>query len=68
MAQGMKVCDQCGQQEEHFVELLSQENIGEVERSRLLNTRLHNLENEEATQPSAAGVWCWMLCLSVVNG
>ncbi|MPC23462.1 TATA box-binding protein-associated factor RNA polymerase I subunit B [Portunus trituberculatus] len=48
MAQGMKVCDQCGQQEEHFIELLSQENIGEVERSRLLATRLQDPEDEDA--------------------
>ncbi|XP_063885354.1 TATA box-binding protein-associated factor RNA polymerase I subunit B-like [Scylla paramamosain] len=51
MAHGMKVCDQCGQQEEHFVELLSQENIGEVERSRLLTTRLQEPEDEGAAHP-----------------
>lgn len=51
---GMRVCNQCGQQEEHFVELLSQETIGEVDRSRLLTTRLHEPEDdEEDGHPSA---------------
>ncbi|KAG0730150.1 TATA box-binding protein-associated factor RNA polymerase I subunit B [Chionoecetes opilio] len=48
---GLKVCDQCGRQEEHYIELLSQENIGEVDRSRLITTRRHDDAENAAQQP-----------------
>lgn len=48
---GLKVCDQCGRQEEHYIELLSQETLGEVDRSRLIATRLQEHEDEEAAYP-----------------
>lgn len=57
-SQGLRVCDQCGRQEEHYIELLSQETVGEVDRSRLLTTRLHEHEDEAAQpHPPLQGVW-----------
>lgn len=48
---GLKVCDQCGRQEEHYIELLSQETVGEVDRSRLIKTRMHNPDGEDVAPP-----------------
>lgn len=44
---GLKVCDQCGRQEEHYIELLSQETVGEVDRSRLIKTRMQDPDGED---------------------
>ena len=52
---GMRVCDQCGRQEEHYIELLSQETIGEVDRSRLLSTRHKHHEDEDEGDGGGGG-------------
>lgn len=55
-AHGLKVCNQCGRQEEHYVELVSQELKEDVNRSRLIMTRIKDPEDstkqKDAPPPS----------------
>lgn len=48
---GLKVCDQCGGQEEGYIELLSQETIGEVDRTRLIKTSVQDPKEEDKAPP-----------------